>query len=227
MALIPGLPDERFKEFAYEQIAQIGKACSFPGRVVIMNILSNGPHTVEEIAGLAGIPLASTSQHLQVLKAANLVVAHRRRSHVVYSVACDKVRFFVAMLKDLATECSSQLQQALVEISESPTRSDCINAEEFLNKMEEPGVVVIDVRPGSEYEKAHVPGALSFPLESLDSRLRELPPDSEYIALCRGRFCILADKAVTVLRDHGFDAKRLDVDITELELAGVRIERAE
>ena len=227
MARIPELPDERFKEFAYEQVAQIGKACSFPGRIVIMNILSNGPHTVEEIARLADIPLASTSQHLQVLKAANLVVSHRRRSHVVYSVACDKVRFFVAVLKDLATECSSQLQQALVEISEAPSRCDCVSAEEFLDKMVEPGVVVLDVRPESEYEKAHVPGALSFPLESLESRLRDLPTDSEYVALCRGRFCILADKAVMLLKDHGYDAKRLDVDITELELAGVRIERAE
>ena len=34
--------------------------------------------------------------------------------------------------------------------------------------------------------------------------------DKEIIAYCRGPFCVLADDAVKILSDHGFNVRRLD-----------------
>ena len=70
-------------------------------------------------------------------------------------------------------------------------------------------VTVIDVRPREEYEAGHIPGALSVPVEEL-KRGRSAPPKSrEVVAYCRGRYCVYAVEAVTLLRKRGYRARRL------------------
>ena len=53
-------------------------------------------------------------------------------------------------------------------------------------------------------------GALSMPVEDLTRRLNELPKDKRIVAYCRGEYCLFADEAVALLRQHGFDAVRLE-----------------
>ena len=52
-------------------------------------------------------------------------------------------------------------------------------------------------------------GAVSIPLEELEDRLRELPPDREVVAYCRCPYCAFAPEAVRTLREHGFRARHL------------------
>ena len=42
-----------------------------------------------------------------------------------------------------------------------------INQAEFIEKVKEPNVVVIDVRTKREYEKGHIPGAINHPHKSI------------------------------------------------------------
>jgi rhodanese-related sulfurtransferase len=69
---------------------------------------------------------------------------------------------------------------------------------------------VIDVRPRIEFEAGHIQGARSIPLEELERRLAEVPPDVEVVAYCRGRYCVFAHEAVRVLQAAGRGARRLE-----------------
>ena len=44
--------------------------------------------------------------------------------------------------------------------------------------------VIVDVRSVQEYYVAHIPGALSIPLNELQYRHQELPRDTEIITYC-------------------------------------------
>ena len=206
-------PDEDFKAFAYGQFARIGKALSSPARLVLLNVLVQGPHTVEEAARESGTSVANASHHLQILKASGLVEGRRQGQSVVYSVAGEEVQSFFHAMKGLAVERLTDLQQALQDIADSPTRAQAVGREELLEMARNGDAVVIDVRPESEFRTAHLPGAVSVPLADLERHLDALPRDREVVAYCRGRYCLLADKAVEKLRAAGFRARRSDVDI--------------
>jgi predicted transcriptional regulator len=65
------------KKAVYEQLARIGKAVASPPRLELLDLLCQGPRTVEALAHEAGLSVANTSQHLQVLHSARLVQAQK------------------------------------------------------------------------------------------------------------------------------------------------------
>lgn len=79
---------------------------------------------------------------------------------------------------------------------------------------------MLDVRPYDEYVSGHVPDAISAPLEELERRLASLPRSAEVVACGRGPYCLLAPRAVELLRRHGFRARRLEDGVPEWRLAG-------
>src|SRR6266566_5125153 len=62
-----------FKNQLYEQFARIGKALSSAHRLELLEVLAQGEHSVEALAQETGMSVANASQHLQVLRAAQLV----------------------------------------------------------------------------------------------------------------------------------------------------------
>src|SRR5258706_13772110 len=61
-------------------------------------------------------------------------------------------------------------------------------------------VLILDARPAMEYQAGHIAGAISVPIDELQDRLRSLPTDKEYVAYCRGPYCVYADRAVELLQ---------------------------
>jgi rhodanese-related sulfurtransferase len=61
-------------------------------------------------------------------------------------------------------------------------------------------------------------------LEELPSRLAELPEGLEYVAYCRGPYCVLALDALAVLKAHGRRGRRLEDGFPEWRLAGLPVE---
>ena len=59
-----------------------------------------------------------------------------------------------------------------------------ISVEETRKLFDNNSAVIIDVRDALDYAEVHIPGALSIPLEELQSRYQELPPDAEIITYC-------------------------------------------
>ena len=81
-------------------------------------------------------------------------------------------------------------------------------------------MIILDVRPEVEYDKAHLPLAKSLPLPQLRSRLAELPQNIEIVAYCRGPYCVLAQEAVNYLQQNGYKAWRLREGVDEWRDAG-------
>jgi rhodanese-related sulfurtransferase len=224
MVSFPSAPDDIFKAYAYEQLAIVGKALCAPARLVILNVLCQGERSVEVLAGHAGLTVANASQHLQVLRTANLVESERRGNKIIYKVTDRNVVAFYTSLKELAVDRMSNLKRAFDEISSAPSRLKQVGREELLEKVKAGAAVVIDVRPEEEYRTGHVPGAISIPLDRLEEELGRLPLDKEIVALCRGEYCILADKAIALMRKRGMIARRAADGVVEWELAGLPLE---
>ena len=56
---------------------------------------------------------------------------------------------------------------------------------QYIDARQEKDYILIDVRQPEEYSQAHLPGAKLIPLMELESRLVDLPPDTDVVFYCR------------------------------------------
>ena len=207
----------------HEQFARIGKAFASARRVELLDLLCQGERSVEALARASGMTVTNTSQHLQVLRAAHLVDVRKEGTKVVHRVADEEVcRFFFA-LRDLARARLAEVEQLVQRYVEDDGELEPITRAELLERAKRRDVVVLDVRPREEYASGHIPGAVSIPLDQLERRLASLPGHAEIVAYCRGPYCLLAPRAVELLRRRGFRARRLEDGLPEWRLAGLPI----
>ena len=217
-------PHRRFKDSIYEQVARVGKAASAPKRLELLDLLCQGPRSVEALALQAGISLANASQHLQVLRGARLVDAEKKGLRVEYRLASEDVCQFFLTLRGLAESRLTEIDQVTREYFESRGAMEAVEGEELLRRVRDGEVTVLDVRPAEEYRAGHIPGALSVPVSELKARLRELPKDREIVAYCRGPYCVMALEAVQLLRAKGFEAHRMEQGVVDWRARGWRVE---
>ena len=91
------------------------------------------------------------------------------------------------------------------------------------DRLAQDGPVLVDVRPQPEFLAGHIAGAISMPEAEIESRLSDLPASREIIVYCRGEYSLLSDAAVQKLREHGFDARRLEKGFPEWKSAGLPV----
>jgi len=216
----------RFKDAIYEQFSRVGKAVSAPKRLELLDLLCQGPRTVEALAAHAGVSVANASQHLRVLRAARLVDAQKKGLYVEYRVADEDVsRFFIA-LRGLAESRLAEIDKVASAFFNQRGAPEGIDGDELLRRVRDGEVTILDVRPAEEYRAGHIPGALSVPVTELRTRLAELPRGREIVAYCRGPYCVMAVEAVELLRKKGFKAQRMEQGVPEWRARGWRIETA-
>ncbi len=220
-------PAARFKTAIYEQLARIGKSVSSPGRLELLDLLSQGPRTVEMLAHQTGQSVANTSHHLQVLRRARLVEAEKTGLYVTYRLADTAVSVFFLDLRRLAESRLAEVEQITRQYLEARGALESVGSDELLRRVRHGDVTILDVRPREEYRAGHVPGALSVPLSELKQRLAELPKDREVVAYCRGPYCVMAIEAVELLRKRGFLAYRMEQGVTDWRARGWRVETGE
>jgi rhodanese-related sulfurtransferase len=217
-------PHRRFKDSLYEQFARLGKAVSAPKRLELLDLLCQGPRTVEALAEQAAISVANASQHLQVLRSSRLVDAEKKGLYVEYRLADDEVcRFFVA-LRGLAVARLAEVEQITRQYFEGRGAMEPVEGDELLRRVKAGEVTVLDVRPREEYRAGHVPGALSIPVGELKARIKELPKGRDVVAYCRGPYCVMAVEAVELLRKKGFRAHRMEQGVVDWRARGWRVE---
>jgi rhodanese-related sulfurtransferase len=213
---MPRSESRTFKNAAYGHLAEVGKALSSPARLEILELLAQAPRTVEVLAGEIDQSVANTSHHLQALKRAHLVTAQRDGLHVIYAIAGADVAALLVHLQAVAAEHVAGLEKLTRAYFEDRDGLEAVDRDALLERMRAGDVVLLDVRPEHEFAEGHLPGALSIPLSTLESRLADIPRDRTVVAYCRGPFCTLSAEAARRLRELGFDARRSDVSIHSL-----------
>jgi rhodanese-related sulfurtransferase/predicted transcriptional regulator len=211
------MADRREKHALFDAIALMGKAFASPRRLELLDLLAQAPRTVEALARSSDLSTANTSQHLQALHAAGLVKRAREGTKVRYSLAGDDTLALWLALRDAsATRLAEVERAARAYVGEDV---EAIGRQELIERLGRGDVVLVDVRPGEEFEAGHIDGARSIPLDELHERLAELPAEREIVAYCRGPFCAYAHEAVRRLRAAGRTARRLDEGWAEWRLA--------
>ena len=200
----------------YGEIARLGRALASPVRLRILDLLRQGARSVEALAEAAGVSLANSSQHLQQMRTAGLVVGERQGQRVEYRLATEDVSAAFAALRDLAEVVRPEMDRLGRELGVlSPAER-----RDLLRRIRAGDVTLVDVRPPEEFRAGHLPGAQSLPLAELRARLGDLPRGPEVVAYCRGPYCTMARDAVALLESAGFRARHLDLGVPDLRVLG-------
>lgn len=213
-----------FKNRLYAQYARIGKALSSPQRLEILELLAQGERTVDSLATEMGQSLANVSQHLQALRHAALVQSHKHGLFVSYRLSDPAVFELCASIRTVAEHQLADLERLVRQHFGGRADAEPVEMDDLLKRVRSKQVVVLDTRPANEYAAGHIAGAISVPVDKLERRLRQLPRNKEYVAYCRGPYCVYADRAIEILRTHGRQARRLREGFPEWRAGGLPIE---
>ncbi|WP_298193317.1 metalloregulator ArsR/SmtB family transcription factor [Metallibacterium sp.] len=213
-----------FKDQIYEQFGRLGKSLASPKRLEMLDVLCQGPRTVESLAVATSQTLANASQHLKVLRTARLVEAEKQGLHVTYRLAGTEVCDFFLAFRHLAESRLAEIERTTRLFLDGKNVLEAVDQATLLKRVRSGEALVLDVRPEQEYRNGHIPGALSVPLAELEQRLAELPRDRQVVAYCRGPYCVMAVEAVEILRRHGHQAARLEIGVPDWRALGLPLE---
>jgi len=213
------------KRDVFTQLARIGTALSSSIRLEFLELLGQGERRVDDLSALTGTAVANTSQHLQKLRHAGLIVGRKQGQFVFYRIAGDRVVELLAALARTGEAHDAEIERIVRLYFFSKDDFEPVPATELLERARKGLVTVLDVRPPEEFAAGHVPGAVNIPVEDLEKRFRELPKRKEIVAYCRGPFCLMSYEAVRLLRKKGLKARRLQDGMPEWRIAGLPVER--
>ena len=214
------------KREIFAQLARIGTALSSPIRIEFLELLGQMERTVEQLANLTGTSIANTSQHLQKLRQAGLIVGRKQGLYVYYRLTGDDVVGLLAGLGRVGESHLAEIERIVRLYLDQKDDLDPVPAKELLSRARKGLVTVLDVRPSEEFAAGHLPGAVNIPIRELEKRLKELPKGKEIVAYCRGPYCLMSYDAVALLRKKGLSARRLEAGLPEWRLAGLPLEHA-
>ena len=212
------------KQALFTEFAAVARALGHAHRLEILEHVAQGQRSVEALSKSAGLSIANTSQHLQQLRRAGLVMSERDGKFVRYRLADETVLKLLASLQRVAERNVAGVNRIVRDYFLDRDSLDPISREELLERSRRGLVTVLDVRPADEFAMGHLPGALNIPLEALDAQLARFHPDQEIVAYCRGAYCVLSFEAVAALRARGFNARRLEDGLPEWKAAGFPVE---
>ena len=213
-----------FKDKVYSILANMVKAMGNPHRLEIVDLLGTGEKTVEEIATETNISIANASQHLQVLKSANLVTFRRQGNFILYRLTDEEIYKSLQTLRRLGLDLAAEMEKIVKDFREQKNSLEALDINELVERMKLKNVVLLDVRPANEFRKGHIPGAVNIQVDELSRKLKKLPKNKEYIAYCRGPFCVFADEAIQLLTKKGYNARRLEQGFSDWKVNGLPVE---
>ena len=219
------LRKRRFKDAVYGAVARVPLALASAHRLELLDLLSQRPRAVADVAADAGMTVANASQHLGILHRSGLVSVERRGTFAFYRVADATVFRLLAALRSVAESTDGSIGDAERDYfgAREPALQSYAEARRVLAA---PRTVLLDVRPRAEYAAAHLPGAVSLPVDELRATTTPFLKTRRYVVYCRGAYCVFADEAVSELRARGLRAIRLSLGPAEWLAAGGEVERA-
>src|SRR6266478_5321030 len=214
------------KQRVFVGLAEIAQALGHAHRLELLEHLGQGERSVEDLAARAGLTLANTSRHLQLLRRAALVEGRRDGKRVYYRLAGEEaVVGLLLALSRVGERNSAEIARVMASYFRARDEFEPVSRGELLDRLRLGSATVLDVRPEDEFAHGHLPEALNIPLAQLERRLAELPADREIVAYCRGPWCVLSFEAVSLLRGRGYRVRRLEDGFPEWKVAGLPITR--
>ncbi|MGH3585972.1 MAG: metalloregulator ArsR/SmtB family transcription factor, partial [Pseudonocardia sp.] len=150
--------DAVLKAELFEQLARVGKALGSGKRLELLDLLSQGPRSVADLAATAGLGLTTASMHLKVLRESGLVATTRAGTTIRYRLAGDDVAALFARLRGVAAA-------HLADVGVSRDRylgtqdgedTEAVGRAELLRRVEGGQAIVLDVRPAPEFAAGHI-----------------------------------------------------------------------
>jgi rhodanese-related sulfurtransferase len=213
------------KREVFANLARVGTALSSPTRIEFLELLAQAERSVEQLATLTGTTVANTSQHLQRLRQAGLILGRKEGLYVFYRLAGDEVVGLLSAMSRVGEAYVAEVERIVRLYFAQKDSLEPVRAGDLLDRVRKGLVTVLDVRPKEEYAAGHLPGAVNIPISDLEKRLSSLPKRREVVAYCRGPYCLMSYDAVALLRKKGFSARRLDAGMPEWRHAGLPVER--
>jgi rhodanese-related sulfurtransferase len=212
------------KQRVFVGLAEIAQALGHAHRLELLEHLGQGERSVEDLAARAGLTLANTSRHLQLLRRAALVEGRRDGKRVYYRLAGEEaVVGLLLALSRVGERNSAEIARVMASYFRARDEFEPVSRGELLDRLRLGTATVLDVRPEDEFANGHLPDALNIPLSQLERRLAELPADQEIVAYCRGPWCVLSFEAVALLRQRGYQVRRLEDGFPEWKVAGLPV----
>ncbi len=166
--------DRTAKNALFTEFAAVGKALGSPTRLELLDILAQGPRSVDELATTAQVGVSTCSAHLQTLREAGLIDARRDGKRIFYSLAGKDVLGLWDHLRRVA-----QLHRPHTEVARraylGPEDTTAVASDELLHRIESGDAVVLDVRPTPEYAAGHLPVRSTFPSRNSPNASRNCP----------------------------------------------------
>src|SRR3954470_10465571 len=213
------------KREVFANLARVGTALSSPTRIEFLELLAQAERSVEQLARLTGATVANTSQHLQKLRQAGLIVGRKEGLYVFYRLAGDEVVQMLSAMSRVGEAYVAEVEQIVRLYFARKDELEPVPAKEVLERARKGLVTILDVRPPEEFAAGHLPGAVNIPVHELDKRMKELPKGREVIAYCRGPYCLMSFEAVEKLRKKGLSARRLENGMPEWRARGLPVSR--
>ncbi len=211
------------KRLLFKQFAAVAKAVAHEHRLELLEALAQGERSVEILAQRTGISVANASQHLQQMRRAGLIAPRRDGKFVYYRLSDTAVLELTAALTRIGERHIAEVGQIVRSFFDDRDGMQPVTRPQLLALMKKGHVQVLDVRPEDEFALGHITGAINIPIDRLRKRLSMLDPEVEFVAYCRGPYCVLSFETVALLRKKGFKVRRLEDGLPEWKAAGLPI----
>ena len=215
------------KEQMFDGIASVAKALGSGRRGQVIDVLAQGERSVESLSIEISQSVANTSHHLQVLARAGLVRRRRDGTRIYYQLTSERVADLWAASRDVASTHVSGFHDLVDAYLGDRDSLEPVTRSELAGRLEDEDLVLLDVRPASEYAAGHIPGARSVPVEHIHALLQTLPDDADIVAYCRGPHCVYALDAVRTLTAEGRLARVLEGGLPEWRRDGLPVTSAD
>ncbi|MCP3686926.1 MAG: metalloregulator ArsR/SmtB family transcription factor [Gammaproteobacteria bacterium] len=213
-----------FKHELFCQFARVAKAMGNGHRLELLEFLAQGERSVDVLAKISGLSAANTSQHLQQLRQAGLIISRKAGHNVYYRLSSLDVLALLGSLREVAEGHLSDVNRLVEDYLKVKDDLEPVPIVQLLERVRNGRGTVLDVRPPEEYAAGHLPGAINIHIDLLEQKLDKFNPEQEIVAYCRGPYCVLAFDAVIRLRDKGLNARRLEGGLPEWKLEGFPVE---
>ena len=124
-----------FKDKVYSVLARLIKAMANPHRLEIIDLLAQSDRTVEEIAAETEMSVANASQHLQVLKASNLVETEREGNYIRYRLADETIYESWHNLREIGFGKMPEIEKLISDYREKKNVLEAVSISELIQRM--------------------------------------------------------------------------------------------